>query len=66
MPPLSDVKLGPLTRTIIDNAVWAGSSFFPGNQAWADEFEKFSHFLNLKVSLNVSIADCVQKKEMVH
>lgn len=45
MPPPKDVKLGPLTRTIIDNAVWTSSSTFPSNQGWSDEFEKILTFL---------------------
>lgn len=45
MPPRPDIKLGPLTRVIIDNAVWAVSNYFPGSQGWADEFEKILTFI---------------------
>ena len=45
MPPPENVKLGTLTRTIVDRAVWREKHPFPAHQAWADEIERVLAFL---------------------
>jgi hypothetical protein len=45
MPPPDDVILGPLTRTVLDGAVWRDASVFPAFQDWADEVEGVLSFL---------------------
>jgi hypothetical protein len=45
MPPLPDVQLGPLTRSILDGAPWRDVSVFPASQHWADEVERVLSFL---------------------
>ncbi|MDP2605534.1 MAG: hypothetical protein Q8S00_23580 [Deltaproteobacteria bacterium] len=45
MPPPAEVKLGPLTRTVLDGAVWRDESKYPAFQVWADEAERLFAFL---------------------
>ena len=45
MPPPDKVKLGPLTRAILDKAEWRESSKYPAFQEWADEAERLFAFL---------------------
>ena len=45
MPPPDEVKLGPLTRTVLDGAVWRAESPYPASQVWADEAERLFAFL---------------------
>jgi hypothetical protein len=45
MPPPDEVKLGPLTRTVLDKAEWRASSQSPAFQVWADEAEQIFAFL---------------------
>jgi hypothetical protein len=45
MPPPHDVNLGPLTRTVLDGAVWREESLYPATQVWADEAERIFAFL---------------------
>lgn len=46
MPPPEHVTLGPLTRTVLDGAVWREQSLFPVSQVWADEVERVLAFLS--------------------
>lgn len=45
MPPPDGVNLGPLTRGVLDGAVWREESQFPASQVWADEVERVLSFL---------------------
>ena len=45
MPPPEGVNVGPLTRTVLDGAVWRDESEFPASQDWADEVERVLSFL---------------------
>lgn len=45
MPPPDEVTLGPLTRTVLDGAVWREMSKYPAFQVWADEAERLFAFL---------------------
>lgn len=45
MPPPEGVRLGPLTRVVLENAQWRATSQFPAWQAWADETERLLAFL---------------------
>jgi hypothetical protein len=45
LPPPENVKLGTLTRAIVDGAVWREKHPFPAHQAWADEIERILSFL---------------------
>lgn len=45
VPPPDDVNLGPLTRTVLDGAVWREESKYPAFQVWADEAERLFAFL---------------------
>lgn len=45
MPPPEEVKLGPLTRTVLDGAFWRAKSQYPASQVWADEAERLFAFL---------------------
>lgn len=45
MPPPDEVKLGPLTRTVLNGAVWRDKSKYPAFQEWADEAERVFAFL---------------------
>lgn len=48
MPPPINVKLGTLTRAILDGAVWREKHPFPAHQAWADEIERVLAFLEMQ------------------
>lgn len=48
MPPPDEVKLGPLTSTVLDGAVWREMSQFPASQVWADEVERILCFLQAR------------------
>ena len=48
MPPPKHVALGPLTRTVLDKAVWRDESEFPAHQAWADDTERVLSFLETR------------------
>jgi hypothetical protein len=45
MPPPKDVKLGPLTRTVLNGAFYREKSAYPAFQVWADEAERLFAFL---------------------
>jgi hypothetical protein len=45
MPPPPGVKLGPLTRALLDESVWSSESLFPAWQEWADDAENVLSFL---------------------
>ena len=45
MPPPDEVRLGPLTRTVLERAVWREYSEYPASQVWADEAERLFTFL---------------------
>lgn len=42
------VKLGPLTSTIRDRAVWSTEDQFPSDQTWADEVERVLSFAQVQ------------------
>ena len=48
MPPPDGVRLGPLTRAVLDGAVWRDASAFPAFQSWADEVERVLCFLEVQ------------------
>ena len=48
MPPPDEVRLGPLTSTVLDGAVWRDGSQFPAFQVWADEVERVLSFLQAR------------------
>lgn len=45
MPRPQDVKLGPLTRAVVEGAIWREESEYPAFQVWADEAESLLAFL---------------------
>lgn len=45
MPPPKHVRLGAMTRTILDGAALRDKDEFPAHQAWADEVERVLAFL---------------------
>jgi hypothetical protein len=45
MSPPNNVKIGPLTRAVLNGAVWSENSEFPAFQVWADEIDGVLSFL---------------------
>jgi hypothetical protein len=48
MSPPDDVRLGPLTRAVLNCAVSREESSFPASQVWADEVERVLSFLQVQ------------------
>lgn len=52
MPPPSSIRLGPITRTVLNSSCWSANSVFPATQNWADEVERVLSFLEAQAVLD--------------
>ena len=52
MPPPSSVRLGSITRSVLNRSCWSANSVFPATQDWADEVERVLSFLEAQTVLD--------------